>query len=110
MKTVVPAEQELIDHRRPGGKALPPELSHLKALAALMDSLFEIPGLRVKFGLDALLGLFPGVGDLLASLVSLYILHTAGQQGVSRITMARMGTNILLEYVVGSRSVCRGCV
>ncbi len=102
MKTIVPDEQELIDHRRPGGSALPPELAHLKGLATLMDNLIEIPGLRVKFGLDALLGLFPGLGDVLSSLVSLYILKAASEHGVSRVTLARMGTNVVLDTALGS--------
>lgn len=102
MKTVVPTEQELIDHRRPDGSTLPPELAHLKALAMLMDSLVEVPGLRVKVGLDAILGLFPGLGDLISSLVSLYIMQAASQQGVPRVTMARMGANILIDMALGA--------
>lgn len=102
MKTIVPEEQELIDHRRPGGAALPPELAHLQMLATMMDHLIEIPGLRVKVGLDALLGLFPGLGDVLSSLVSLYILKAASEHGVSRVTLARMGTNVVMDTALGA--------
>ena len=40
-----------------------PTLTHLNALSALMDSKFRIPGTNIRFGLDALIGLIPGVGD-----------------------------------------------
>lgn len=78
-----------------------PELKDLDQLAKWMDSVFEIPGTKVKFGLDALLGLFPGVGDTLTSLVSIYILQSASQMGVSKLTMMRMAANIGVDYVVG---------
>lgn len=102
MKTINPDDQELIDNRRPGGDSFPPELAHLKALAMLMDNLIEVPGLRVKAGLDALLGLIPGLGDLISSLISLYIIQAASQQGVPRVTMARMGANVLIDMALGA--------
>lgn len=55
----------------------------------------------MRFGLDALLGLVPGLGDTLTSLASLYILQAAQRHGVSRVTLARMGANIAVDYVVG---------
>jgi hypothetical protein len=74
----------------------------IELLARWMDSVFEIPGLRWRFGLDALLGLLPGFGDTATSIVSLYILHAAGRRGVSRLTMSRMAMNIGIDYVVGA--------
>lgn len=71
-------------------------------LAHWMDSVFEIPGLKLRFGLDAIIGLIPGIGDLLTSFVSFYILHQASQSGVSRITLARMGLNLAVDYIIGS--------
>lgn len=103
MKPGMPPHQELIDNRdarREGGRI--PDLAELQALARWMDTVFEIPGLNVRFGLDALLGLFPGLGDVATSLVALYILRAAQQRGVSRVTLARMGTNILIDWAVGS--------
>jgi len=79
--------------------ALEPEL---EILAQWMDSVFEIPGLGVRFGLDAIVGLIPGFGDTLTSLASLYILHAARRYGVPRVTMARMALNIAIDYLCGA--------
>ena len=74
----------------------------LEQLARWMDSVFEIPILKLRFGLDALLGLLPGGGDVGAALVSVYILNAANRYGVSRITILRMAVNIALDIIVGS--------
>lgn len=77
-------------------------VGHLQLLAKMMDSAFEIPGMKVRFGLDAILGLIPGFGDFATSFVSLYILQEAHRRGVSRLTLARMGGNILVDWLFGS--------
>jgi hypothetical protein len=79
--------------------ALSPEL---ELLARWTDTVFRIPGINLRFGLDAIIGLIPGVGDLLTSAASLYILNAASRYNVSRITLARMATNILLDTLVGA--------
>ena len=78
-----------------------PELD-VELLARWMDSVFEIPGTRIRFGLDAIIGLVPGLGDLITSVVSLYILRVASRRGVPRITLVRMASNIAVDYVLGS--------
>ncbi|HEY1602140.1 MAG TPA: DUF4112 domain-containing protein [Pirellulales bacterium] len=83
--------------------AVPTQLApELEALAAWLDSAFRVPGLGIRFGLDAILGLIPGVGDTFSSLASLYILHAATRYGVPRTTIMRMGLNVAIDYVVGS--------
>jgi hypothetical protein len=67
-----------------------------------LDSVFEIPGIRLRFGIDALLGLLPGVGDIASTLASVYILKAATNFGVSRITIARMTLNIIVDLLVGA--------
>lgn len=74
----------------------------LELLARWMDSVFEIPGLGIRFGLDAIIGLIPGLGDTLTSLISLYILGAARRYGVPRVTMMRMAANVAVDYVLGS--------
>jgi hypothetical protein len=74
----------------------------LARLAHWLDSVFEIPGIRLRFGIDALLGLLPGVGDTASALASVYILNAATRFGVSRITIARMTLNIIVDLLVGS--------
>jgi hypothetical protein len=78
---------------------------NLEQLAWLMDDLFRIPGLGWRFGLDALIGLVPGLGDITTSVVSFYILAAAVRYRVPKITMLRMGLNIGLDYLVGSLPV-----
>jgi hypothetical protein len=67
-----------------------------------MDTVFEIPGLGVRFGFDAIIGLIPGIGDLLTSLISLYILAAARRYGVPRATLMRMAFNIGVDTLVGA--------
>ena len=74
----------------------------LEKLGWLMDDLFRVPVLGWRFGLDALIGLIPGLGDTATSLVSFYILAAAVRYRVPKITMLRMGFNIGIDYLVGS--------
>jgi len=74
----------------------------LDHLAWLMDDLFRVPGIGWRFGLDALIGLIPGLGDTATSLVSFYILASAVRYRVPKITMLRMGCNIGIDYLLGS--------
>lgn len=83
----------------PNRSQLPPDLERL---AELMDSVFHIPGLGLRFGFDSLIGLIPGLGDMLTSLVSLYILRVASSYGVPRVTMLRMTFNIAIDTIVGA--------
>ena len=70
-----------------------------------MDDLFRVPVLGWRFGLDALVGLVPGLGDTSTALVSFYILASAVRYRVPKITLLRMGLNIGIDYVVGSLPV-----
>ena len=74
----------------------------LERLGWLMDDLVRVPVLGWRFGLDALLGLIPGVGDTATSLVSFYILASAVRYRVPKITLLRMGLNIGIDYILGS--------
>jgi hypothetical protein len=80
-------------------RRLDPEL---EMLAYWMDTAFEIPGLGIRFGFDAIIGLIPGIGDLLTSLISLYILAAARRYGVPRATLMRMALNIGVDTLVGA--------
>jgi hypothetical protein len=77
----------------------------LERLSWLMDDLFRVPVLGWRFGLDALIGLIPGFGDTATSLVSFYILASAVRYRVPKVTLARMGLNIALDYIAGSLPV-----
>lgn len=74
----------------------------LGRLSWLMDDLIRVPGVGWRFGLDALVGLIPGLGDTATSLVSFYILASAVRYGVPKVTLLRMGMNLGIDYLVGS--------
>ncbi|HEX8180091.1 MAG TPA: DUF4112 domain-containing protein [Pyrinomonadaceae bacterium] len=74
----------------------------LDQLSRWMDGLFRIPGTGWRFGLDAIVGLVPGLGDTASTIVSLYILAAGVRYRVSKATLARMGANIAIDYVVGA--------
>jgi hypothetical protein len=77
-------------------------VARLDALAMLMDSAFVIPGTNIRMGLDGLIGLLPVAGDLIASLISSYIVWEARQLGAPRWLIARMMVNVAIDTVVGS--------
>ncbi|MGI8494053.1 MAG: DUF4112 domain-containing protein [Pyrinomonadaceae bacterium] len=74
----------------------------LEDLSRYLDNWIKIPVVGWRFGLDALIGLVPNVGDTLTSLASFYILVAGVRYGVPKITILRMAFNIGLDYVVGS--------
>jgi hypothetical protein len=74
-------------------------------LGWLLDDLFRVPVLGWRFGLDALIGLIPGLGDTGTALASFYILAAAVRHGVPKITLLRMGLNIGFDYLLGSLPV-----
>lgn len=74
----------------------------LEQLSRWMDGLFRVPGTGWRFGLDALVGLVPGVGDLATTAVSFYILASGVRYRVSKVTLLRMAANVAVDYVLGS--------
>jgi hypothetical protein len=77
-------------------------LARIDALATLLDSALVVPGTNIRFGLDAIVGLVPGIGDLVTSLVSLYIVHEARQLGAPMHVLVRMVANVAIDGIVGS--------
>jgi hypothetical protein len=67
-----------------------------------MDDLFRVPVLGWRFGLDALVGIIPGIGDTGTTPVSFYILAAAVRHRVPKITLLRMGMNLAFDYLVGA--------
>jgi len=83
----------------------PTGVENIERLGWLMDDLIRIPVLGWRFGLDAIIGLIPALGDTTTSLVSFYILASAVRYRVPKITLLRMGLNIAIDYAVGSLPV-----
>ncbi len=76
-------------------------LDRLDLLATAFDTAFIVPGTTVRFGVESLLRLLPGVGDAIASLLSCYLLYEARRLGVPRLLFARMLANVVIEGAVG---------
>lgn len=78
------------------------ELAGLRRLTHALDELFTVPGTDYRIGLDPLIGLVPGVGDVPTSVASAYIVAQAAALGVPRATLARMLLVVAVDSVVGS--------
>src|ERR1022692_2000220 len=76
--------------------------STLHGLEILLDEAFRIPGTQFRFGLDGIIGLVPGLGDVLAGLLSLVIPVAAWVRGVPYVTLARMAANLGIGVLVGT--------
>lgn len=76
-------------------------LARLDRYATLMDARFRVPGTRIRFGLDPIIGLIPGIGDALGLALSLYVVVEAVRLGVSKRVLFSMLRNVGLEALVG---------
>jgi hypothetical protein len=77
-------------------------IARIDALATLMDTAFVLPGTEIRFGLDALIGLVPGIGDAITTVMSLFIVSEARVLGAPRTLIARMLANVALDGLVGA--------
>lgn len=75
--------------------------ARLEALAKLMDVAFVVPGTKVRYGIDGLIGLVPVIGDILTTAISLWIVREARSLGAPRHLVARMLGNVAIDGVVG---------
>jgi hypothetical protein len=80
----------------------PDRLRSIRALARVLDDAVGIPGTRWRFGLDAVMDLIPGVGDLAGVAVSGYLMLQAARLGASRWTLARMAGNVAVDALAGA--------
>ncbi|MGD2071341.1 MAG: DUF4112 domain-containing protein [Gemmatimonadota bacterium] len=83
-------------------EAPPSHLRSLRIVSRVMDEAVEIPVLRVRVGLDALMGLIPGAGDIAGVAVSGWTVVTAARLGASGTVVARMLLNIAVDALVGA--------
>jgi hypothetical protein len=78
------------------------ELERIERIADLLDSQFTIPGTNVRFGLDSLMGLVPGLGDAAGLLASLYVMQRLSELDLPKATKTRMALNIVLDSAAGT--------
>ncbi|MGH7767571.1 MAG: DUF4112 domain-containing protein [Candidatus Binatia bacterium] len=71
-------------------------------LADLLDQRFTIPGTSIRIGLDPILGLIPGVGDIIANVAGSMILVIAAQFSLPKVVLLRMGINVAINALIGA--------
>ncbi|EGK87811.1 DUF4112 domain-containing protein [Microcoleus vaginatus PCC 9802] len=77
-------------------------LRRLRRISHLLDNAIPIPGTKYRIGLDPILGLIPGGGDLISSLFAGYVVFKSAQMGVPQETLVKMATNIVFDTVAGT--------
>jgi hypothetical protein len=77
-------------------------LRRLRQISHLLDNAIPIPGTRYRIGLDPILGLIPGGGDLISSIFAGYVVFKAAQLGAPRETLVQMAANIVFDTVAGT--------
>jgi hypothetical protein len=77
-------------------------LERLRRLGYLLDNSIPIPGTNFRIGLESIVGLVPGVGDLVGGGFSIYIILEAARMGVPASLLARMGWNLVVDVVAGA--------
>ena len=77
-------------------------MGRLRLLSQRLDDSITIPGTKYKIGVDPIIGLIPGGGDVFGAILSIYIMYSGIRIGVPRATVNQMFKNILLEFIVGS--------
>jgi len=91
-----------MDHRKTVIDTNDAEIRRLEAIADWLDSKFVIPGTKLRFGLDFVLGILPGVGDGVAAVPAAYLILEAQRLGAPPALLMRMGFNVLLDLAVGA--------
>jgi hypothetical protein len=77
-------------------------LDRLRKLTLLMDQAFGVPGTKWRFGLDALFGLVPGLGDIAGGVIAVYALHVARQLRAPGAIQLHILMNIAIDATVGT--------
>jgi hypothetical protein len=77
-------------------------IAALRQLARLLDAAVRVPGTNIRFGLDAVLGLIPGAGDIAGGVLSSFIILQAAKLGAPRSVLARMVMNVAIDSIVGA--------
>ncbi|MDZ4690756.1 DUF4112 domain-containing protein [Terricaulis sp.] len=78
------------------------DISDIVRLADLLDTKFVVPGTNWRFGLDSIIGLVPGIGDLVTTGLGAYIIYRARELGAPGWLIARMTANLAIDGVIGA--------
>src|SRR3954466_7239290 len=78
------------------------KLARARALSKLLDGAVRVPGTTITFGLDALLGLIPGGGDVAGAIFSSWLILLGSRMGLPRHLLMRMVANVAIDTIGGS--------
>jgi hypothetical protein len=95
----IPVDVRRVDSAAPAAPDLGVDLERARVLANWLDAKFSFMG--VRFGLDAIVGLIPVVGDTLSALASTYPIWVAKRHGLGRVVQTRMAFNVMLDWLPG---------
>ena len=84
---------------------IPDPLARARALTRLLDSAARVPGTSFRFGLDPVLGLIPGLGDVAGAALSGYVVILASRLGAPKSVIVRMLGNVAIDTVAGAMPV-----
>jgi hypothetical protein len=76
-------------------------IKKLERWAWLLDNSIRIPGTSIRMGLDSLIGLIPGIGDVTGGALSSYLLLQAVSSGIPSVVIARMVVNVMFDTLIG---------
>lgn len=79
-----------------------PHLRRIELLSYLLDGCIKVPGTTIKVGLDPIIGLLPGVGDVVGGWASLYLVYLAARAGLPSMALIRMIGNVLVDVIIGA--------
>lgn len=96
------ARSAVFDAIKTAGPGREDAIARITLVANLMDSAFLVPGLNRRVGLDAVLGLVPGIGDAVSAAIASYIIWEARQLGLPRWKIARMIGNVAVDTAIGA--------
>jgi Domain of unknown function (DUF4112) len=102
MPTSRPQSEPIIILPRPGGSGPLFGDENLELLSHILDDYFRIPGTDIRFGIDGIIGLIPGLGDILTGLASCIIVLAGWFRGVPYVTLVRMLANLAIDVVIGA--------
>jgi hypothetical protein len=78
------------------------KLRRIRKLAKLLDTAIGIPGTKFRFGLEPILGIIPGGGDLVTALISAYMIYLAASFGLEKSEIFKMIKNVVIDTAIGS--------
>ena len=96
------AQNGLLDLLKTASPSKGDAIRRMEMMAKLLDNAFVIPGTNQRVGIDAIIGLVPGLGDIATTLLSSYVIWEARNLGVSRVAIGRMLTNLAIHASIGA--------